>query len=161
MKISTLLETPDNGTYIGCHYDEDAVRLIARLAKSLDIKDFNPEKLHTTVIYSSKPGSDHPGFEKETVSGKAKLTGLEIFKSRQGTNVLVVRLDSPFLSSYHHKFMAEHNYTYDFDEYKPHVTLSYAYYGDEAPALSDEFFGKTLVINELYYEPLNLNWVNK
>jgi hypothetical protein len=161
MNIKTLIEQQDNGVYIGCHYVDDSVRLIDSLAKSIGIHDFKPDTMHTTIIYSGKPGGEHPGFEKTPITGSARIKGIEIFKSRQNTNVLVVTLDSPFLSSYHHTFMAEHNYTYDYDEYKPHITLTYAYASDEIPVISDEFMNKILTVSEIYYEPLNLNWVNK
>lgn len=158
MQINHLTNS-GGGTYIGCRYDDASEKIIKSLADSLGIATFNPATMHTTLIYSSKPGSANPGFEKIVVNGVATVVCLEIFKSRQNTNVLVARLDSPFLSSYHHQYMSEFEYSYDHDEYKPHITLSYAYMSDEAPAIPDVFYNKRLSVSEIYYEPLNLNWV--
>lgn len=117
-------------------------------------------KYHITVVYSRKP------FTNFTICGKLKKpwiatpTELEIFPTQSGSRALVLRLDCPKLVERHKHFEKEYGATYDYDEYKTHVTLSYDVGPDwEIPKKFDvSKLVNELEISEEYYEPLNNDW---
>lgn len=51
--------------------------------------------------------------------------GYHIFEGKNGKNILVILLDSEDATNRHQKLMKQHDATYYFPEYKPHITLSY------------------------------------
>ena len=49
---------------------------------------------------------------------------LNIFEGKDGKNILVLLLKSEDAKKRHLELMEEHKTTYDYPEYKPHITLS-------------------------------------
>lgn len=153
-----------DGTYIAVKFTKESQDKLKALAKSLEIDNLVArEKMHVTVVFSRKP------FTNFTINGKLKKpwlvhpTELEIFETQSGSRALVLRLDAPKLEQRHEYFKKEYGATYDYDEYKSHVTLSYDVGSDwEIPEDFDvgKMF-KTLSIDEEYYEPLNNDWASK
>lgn len=153
-----------DGTYIAVKFTPESQDKLQALAKSLELDNIvAKEKYHITVVYSRKP------FTNFTVNGKLKKpwlvhpTELEIFDTQSGSRALVLRLDAPKLVDRHEYFEREFGATYDFDEYKTHVTLSYDVGADwQIPEDFDvKKMFKTLSIGEEYYEPLNNDWASK
>lgn len=153
-----------DGTYIAVSFTKESADKLQALSKSLEVENIvAKDKYHVTVVYSRKPFTDF------TINGKLKKpwlvapTELEIFETQSGSRALVLRLDAPKLVQRHEYFAREHGATYDFDEYKTHVTLSYDVGSDwEIP---EDFevtkMFKTLSIDEEYYEPLDNDWASK
>lgn len=76
------------------------------------------------------------------------------------TNCLVLKYDCQSLIDRHRYLMGKHGASYDYDDYIPHVTLSYNI-GDnfDLSKLSDiKKDIPVLVITQEYGQDLNLNW---
>lgn len=153
-----------DGTYIAVHFSKESRDKLQALAKSLKVDNIiEKSKYHVTIVYSRKAFTDFTINGKLKKPWKATPTELEIFETQSGSRALVLRLDAPKLVERHEYFKREHGATYDFDEYKTHVTLSYDVGPDwKIPKDFDitKLF-KSLEIDEEYYEPLNNDWASK
>jgi hypothetical protein len=164
-EIMKLMEDADQkGTYAGTYFDNDTVEAIrAYVAENKIPKPVNMDKLHTTLLYSRKylPNYEAAGRYDEPMIG----TPLELVVWKtQGdgdkapANCLVMKYDCPELVQRHKDLMREHGATFDYDEYTPHITLSYDI-GDMdiggMPDIKDAIV--RVVVAEEYGEDLNLN----
>lgn len=164
MRLQELMEkkTPD-GTYAGVRYDKDGVKLLSKYAEENDIPNpLDPNKVHTTLLYSRKYCPDYEPAGKLDPPLKAKFDEMEVWPTQDKKNALVVTLDAPELVKRHKTLMKELDATYDFDEYKPHITLSYdvgVLDVDKLPDIRDTI--KEIDIVEEYGEDLVTDWANK
>lgn len=112
--------------------DESKQQLYDFVDKNLNLdKKTAKEDYHTTVVYSRKPFGvkfgDVPLTPLAVLTTKA--TGYELFNTQDGGKCLVLKLDSPFLTSLHNAYIGA-GASYDYDEYKPHITLCYNFTGE-------------------------------
>lgn len=166
MKIEELFEKKSEkpGTYAGVHFSPETVRSIQDFMKEHSVPHpVDDDKLHTTVLYSRKhcPNFEARGDIKPPIFGEAEE--FAIWPSRSGTNCLVLKYKCPDLVARHKALMDEHNATYDFPEYVPHVTFSYDSGDLDVATLNTERALKSLakleIVNE-YGEDLNEDWAN-
>lgn len=135
MRISELFEAkkkPKPGLFVGVKLSADSKKKIAKYIQDAEIPNAcSVDDMHCTVLYSRKPCPDYkpPGrYDKPLVGKPGKF---EVWDNRDKTrNVLVLTLNSPDLAKLHKKLMKDHPATYDFPEYKAHVTFSYDF-GDK------------------------------
>lgn len=123
--MKTFLEVvkpkKDPGVYMSVKFDQTSNDALAGVQKMLKVKNaVSPEKLHSTVVYSRKTVDVFP---MDGLSEIARLVGFEIWDTKYGKTV-VGNLESDYL---HSRFNDAMNMgaTYDYDDYKPHVTLAY------------------------------------
>jgi hypothetical protein len=145
------------GVYVAVNYSVETLKEIKNI---MDIHNIpNPlevDKIHTTLIYSKVyddvdilQNCRYPSF----------ATGYEIWKTQGGKNALVLKLHSPSLVERHQYLMGKYNLTYDYDEYKPHITLSYDVPEDyDYTKLSLPLF---IMANREYMEDLVDDWSSK
>lgn len=143
------------GTFAGVNFDAATLGALTRYMKAQNIPNpVAPEDMHVTLLYSRK---NLPNFEPTEQYEKpcvANPSGLDVFENRgKGKNCLVMKLDSEELQQRHADLMIDHAADYDFDEYVPHVTLSYDA-GDVDPE-DFEAFDRPLNIVGEYMEDLN------
>lgn len=153
-----------DGTYIAAKFTDKTKRHLKALAKSLEVDNVVEEsKYHVTIVYSRKPFTDFNIYSTLKKPWVGTPTELEIFDTQSGSRALVLRFDCPKLVERHEYFKKEHGATYDFDEYKTHVTLSYDVGKDwEIPKdLNIKKLISTLEISHEYYEALNTDWASK
>ncbi len=163
MKLINLIEKKQQkGTYAGVRFSEDSVKRIRTFAKENKIPNRVPhKKFHTTVLYSRKYLPDYK--PQGNVNMVGKPTKFEVWESqptpeRKCTQCLVLMYDSPELVKRHKALVKEHDAEYDFDEYKPHVTLSYNVGEDfDLKKLDPSQIGNIDIVEE-YMEELNLDW---
>jgi 2'-5' RNA ligase len=157
MKIKELYEEDKNnrGLFVAAELDEDSRDLLVEYCKKNKIQ--NPlakEKFHSTILFSRKPCPDYrPSDEPYPMSATVKR--LEMWKSvhvEGQPNCLVMKLDCPALNERFDYLMNEHDASYDFDEYLPHVTLSYDAGDIEAEDLPT--FDEELIFDHEKGEPL-------
>lgn len=125
-----------SGTYMAVNFSEATCNQIAQYMKTAKVPNpIDIPSLHCTIVHSSVEVPIEPNYDcsNESVSPM----GLELWPVKNGLNVLVLRLNSPYL---HRRFNESLSLgaIYDYDEYKPHVTLSYDagdYDLDAAPPL--------------------------
>lgn len=158
MKLNEIAKQA-NGTYMAVKYDKDAAEAIKELSNTLKVPNpLSREKMHTTIIYSRKHAPDLKA-NNDLYPIIAKGKELHIFPTQDKKNALVLKLECEALVNRHNEIMAEHQTTYDFPEYIPHITLSYDC-GDFKP---DDYTGELpqeLTIIQEYVEDLVLDWQN-
>lgn len=104
----------------------------AQVSNFQEIKEFcekyelkcDVEDMHCSLLYSVK----QDGFAITDVGypTKAIVVGTELFfNSKQEQKVLVLLLKSEMLERRYHELMKVPGATYDFPEFRPHVTVSY------------------------------------
>lgn len=165
MKLQTLLEEDHKkGTYAGVRYDKATTDAIAKYIKENNIPNaIKPDKIHTTLLYSRKhcPNYIPGGMYKTPIIAKPKDFVVWQTSPTSGpkTRCLVLKLESPELVKRHNELMKEHEASYDYDEYQPHVTLSYDIGDIEIDDLPDiRSTLKQLSVVEEYGEELDLDW---
>lgn len=155
----------DAGRYIGIRFTPDTKEKLKQIIHSEEVPNkIDPSDFHSTVVYSRE--SNIPGYE---VSGKletpidAVIDSFDIFPSQDGKNCLVVKLQAPDLEDMHKK-TKEHGASYDFDEYIPHVTLSYdagEWSQEDLDKLTQKYKGTKLYGDEEYDSEIIDNWFEK
>ena len=128
-----LTELKDNkkGTYAAVNFDDKTIDTLQEFMKDHKIPNkITPKKMHCTILYSEKHLPDYTAHGKIDPPFEGKPTKLEVWKSQpdddgQTANCLVLNFDCKDLTDRHLKLMDDHDATFSFDEFKPHVTLSY------------------------------------
>lgn len=164
MRLQELMEKKNEpGTYAGYKYDKDGVALLSKYAKDNELPNpLDPDKTHTTLLYSRKPCPDYKPLGKLDPPIKCKIKEMEVWPTQSKKNALVVTLDAPDMCKRHKTLMDEHEATYDFDEYKPHITLSYDIGDldvDKLPQIRDTV--EEIDAVEEYHEELQDEWNNQ
>jgi len=152
----------DAGRYIGLHFNPESKDLIKRIANDETIPNaVPPEKLHTTITYSKD--NDVKDYSVDGQLQKpicAKIDSFDVFPSQEGKNCLVAKLDCPDCIDKHNK-TRELGASYDYDDYIPHITLSYDAGDvdmDKLENLTKKYRGMEIYADEEYDEPLKNNW---
>lgn len=165
MKLKELHENnkTKQGTYAGVRYSNESVTAITKYIKDNNIP--NPvatHKMHTTLLYSRKFLPKYKPQGKLTPPLKATFDSFVVWETtppdptQEPWNCLVMKLKCPALVELHKKYMKEHQATYDYDEYSPHITLSYNIGDLDVGRLPN--FDVVLEIVEEYGEDLELDW---
>lgn len=169
MKLKEIAEAKKNnkgpkGTYAGYHFDNADLKKVRAWAKKHEIPNRVPhEKMHTTLLYSRKHCPDYQPLGTLNPPMKLKFGEFEIWPTQDKKHALIVRLDAPQMIDRHNKLMKEHGATYDYDEYKPHITLSYDVGEDFDKSTLEDIKDDVPEIKavEEYEEELVLDWQNK
>lgn len=125
MRYIDLFESQEtvNGTYMAASFDDPTMDAISEYSRVAGIPDpVTPSSLHCTIIYSRTIVDIQPNHDCS--SALVKPRALELWPVSDGKHVLVITLDCPYLHSRFNEAIAM-GATYDYDEYKPHITLSY------------------------------------
>jgi len=157
-----IRKTHHKGTYAGVHFSEETKNAIVEYIKNNNIPNATPvDKLHSTLLYSRrrcpnyKPqGELNPALhgtpgEWHVWEGQADDDG-------HCPQCLVLEFDCPELNERHDYLMDEHNATFDFPEYKTHITFSYDINDMDIDGLPD-YEGPIEMVEE-YGEVLDLDW---
>lgn len=164
MRLMDLTEATKKGTYAGVRFSDDTVKMLRKFAKDHKIPNRVPhKKFHSTVLFSRKylPDYKPAGEYEEALVGKP--TKFELWPSQpdEDGNVsqcLVLCYKCPELEARHKELMNKHEATYDFPQYKTHVTLSYNVGDDfDLDKLKVSDIDDLQIANE-YSEELNLTW---
>lgn len=113
------------GIFSAVKFDKKTTQKIVEFQKINNVKNpISQKDLHTTIIFSpDKYILDYP-IEKH-LDIKAKVVGFEKWRMNNGNYCLVVLLDCDFLNERFEKLSKQFGIKNPYDEYKPHVTLSY------------------------------------
>jgi 2'-5' RNA ligase len=136
------LKAHPDGTYIQATVAKDSADKLFSFVKDNKISSnlSAPDEYHTTITYSRKGIPEVESYKFKTPI-TAKVKGWEIFPTQmEGTGkCLVALIDSKQLTNYHNITMDKFGATYDFPQYKPHITISYSYEKDTVPKLVPDF----------------------
>ena len=156
MRLQDLKETKNQkGTYAGLKFDNESNKTLIKLVNELGIPNpIDINEIHMTLLYSRKylPNYKPAG----NIDEWAYPTKFNVFETFDKKRALVLMVDSPFAEKRHNMLMKEHNATYDYPSYLPHVTLSYDIGELNIPEWKN--IPEKLHINVEYYEELNLEW---
>lgn len=159
---STTQET-ETGTYAAVTFSEDTVASIAELQEKLEVPNpLDPSDFHSTLLYSRKPLPNYiaKGELTPVVTSDTEDFTLQIWPSNGGEkNVLVMTYPCDWLTERWEALMEEHDASWDFPDFTPHVTLSYDV-GDWKPSEQIVHFTsqKPIVIVNEYSKPLDEDW---
>lgn len=159
MKLNEIKKTPD-GTYVGVKISKESKDKLYEMAEKLGVPNILPKKdYHITVIYSRKylPNFEALGKLDEPII--AKPDKFSLFDAKDDNKCLVIELKCPDIVKRHNHIMKVHGATYDWDEYKCHITLSYDVEDFSLKGKSAKKMIDSIEIIEEYSENLNLNWL--
>lgn len=114
------------------------------------------DELHTTLIYSKK---SFPYDVVKNINVSNDIVGIRKFNQQNGKIALVLELSGEYVRDEHERLMSEYGLNYDYDEYIPHVTLTYDYTGESdilVGLLLDQLYFK-VSLKDTFKEELNLN----
>lgn len=130
MKLVQLVERATKQKverYVGVRYSKQSVQQILDFIERNDIDNpIERKDIHTTVAYSRDPINSSVSILGDIDQPfKAKPKGFAVWKTRNEGNALVMLLTCDKLTERHLYFREQGGASYDFDEYLPHITLSY------------------------------------
>lgn len=170
MKLFEIIEEQQEtkGTYAAVRFDPATKAAIAKWIENSKIPNpTNTDKLHCTVLYSRKYCPDYEPLGDIDPPWIGKPDKLEVWESRgklrneEPKRCLVMKFSCDDLVKRHEELMKEHDATYDFPEYKTHITLSYDIGDmDEADLPDISSIGDITIVEE-YGEDLDLDWAAK
>jgi len=128
MKHKTYIKNIDteNGVYISAKASKESKKKIKEFVKNELKINTDYDDYHITLIYSKKPFSGEiklllPNGKLETFV--KKYTKFD--NQQDGDSSLVFVLDSKDAQKLHKILMEKYDFKYDYDEYIPHLTLTY------------------------------------
>lgn len=151
------------GTYVACTFDKATVKKIKDMIKKLKVPNPLPSaKYHTTTIFSrNKFPDDFKALGKLDPSWKGTPVEFDIFTGRDQQKCLVLKYNCNKQKERHHELMDKYKATYDWPEYKMHLTLSYDCGDFDHKKHDPKEYIDEIVIDSEYTEPLQLDWLAK
>lgn len=125
-----------NGTYVSFLLSKESCKQLDEFLEDQGIYErTDPATYHCTIAYSKTPCPlattlDYPS------SSSATAEKYELFPQKAGGNCLVLRIGSETAHRYHRK-LKDLGASYDYSEYKPHITLAANYKGSIPAVLPD------------------------
>lgn len=164
--LKMLLETKNKkekqeGTYVGAKFSEETENNLKKFMTDINVpKPLAAKDFHTTIIFSRKkfPNTFKP-LGKIKDGWKATPTSLDIFTGRNGQNCLVLKYTCDDQKKRHEYLMEKYKATYDWPEYKLHLTLSYDCGDFDVKAIKVKDYIQELTIDKEYEEDLQLDWL--
>lgn len=150
------------GVYVAVKYSDVTVDILHDRFK--DVRNLVPkDKMHTTIIYSRTGDYSKIDISKYDVYKLfTSIKKLEIWDTQDGKRALVGVLTdySGHLMDTHKDIMTNPELTYDYPEYKPHITISYDV-GSDYVIDQELAYGLYCFYSRIYKEELIENWQNK
>ena len=169
MKLKDIImEQEQKGTYAGVKFSPATIHRLKAYIKDNNIPNpLRSNKLHTTLLYSRKYLPDYKPAGAYASPMVGTPTKLDVWKTKPDdestpANCLVLEYDCDDLTARHKLLMEEYDATFDYPEYRPHITLSYDIGDIDYKILPDVSTIGPIEIVEEYSEDLDFNWaVNK
>lgn len=154
--LEKLEDTRHNtGHYTAAKVSKETTAELKQWCKDNDVPVSNDffDNLHITICYSSKM---FPIKKDEVVDDlsdwSVKPVGFDTFGKHKGKSFLVLKVISKQCTDRWQHYM-DQGASYDFDEYKPHITLAQDYDGDIGKLDLDTL--PEIVLDKEYYEKLS------
>lgn len=154
MKSFVEFNEEQKGTYVELKLSKKSAKQLAAYVKKNNIE--NPtkqEEYHCTVVYSTKSIAKAKD-EKVDLPFTTTFDKWELFPTKEGTKCLVARLKKSSINDLHDMYHTKYDAKYDFDEYKPHVTVSYNF-DNTIPLEKPEF---DFTFDKMTFKELDTNW---
>lgn len=115
--------TTQSGLYLSAFFDDETNKNLEEFMNRHRIPNAVPTpSLHTTIVYSKSPVDMEP-LHTIDVTVHREGCSFEVWDTPSG-NTLVLKFFSPYFQIRFNEAMAL-GASYDYDEYKPHISLSY------------------------------------
>ena len=153
MRLHEINES--KGSYAAVKFDADTIKALAEYQAHNNIPaPLDKDEFHATVMFSTKYC---PAFEAlgEGLDWSGEFTDFDIFPSDED-NALVLKFSCPELEQRFADIMQTHDASWDYDDYLPHVTLSYNVQDLDHTALP-AYTGPIIIVSE-YGTDLELDW---
>jgi 2'-5' RNA ligase len=163
MKLFTITEkkSASDGTYVALKVSPESKKLLKEVIRKLGVPSpLDTKDAHSTLIYSRKPLPDFKANGKLKSPIVAKCKKLTIFPTDDG-KALVIELDNKEMQDRFEEIMSKHEATSDYDEYKPHVTLSYDCGDFDISRINISDMIDSIEFSEEYSNKLILGWASK
>lgn len=142
------------GTYAAVRPDDETAKKLESIMNKHNIQNPEPtDKLHSTLLYSRKHLAKYK--PDSSLTHTAKPVEFQIWPTKSGKNCLVLTLDCQSLKDRHAHLMNLHKATYDFPEFKVHLSLSYDVGDFDVKSISVKELPNTLVLTKEYQEVLD------
>ena len=142
------------GIYVGVKFTMAAAEDISIFCAENNIPNPVPEKeIHSTLIYSTKYDNIVTNDVGEDL-GNAEPLKFHIFNTQDNKKALVLIIKSEYLIKRHKELMQKYDLTYSYDEYIPHITLSYDIGDFDISKLNIKDLPTNFTINTEYKEDL-------
>lgn len=157
-----IIENKQKGTFAGVRFSDDTKAAVEEYIKENDIPNPTPtSELHCTLLYSRRECPNYEAQGKLEPMLRGKPGAFQVWQGQPDDdghepNCLVMEFECAKLKARHQELMTEHNATFDFPEYKTHITFSYDIGEMDAKDLP-EFTGPIEMVEE-YSEVLDLDW---
>ena len=158
--------TKEKGTYAGLHFSKDTIRRMMGYARKNKVPNILGEsEFHSTLLYSRKFLPEYEPAGNLDTSLFAIPEAVEIWESppnafkKDLTNCLILKYKCQEQEDRFDELMTVHEASYDYDEYKTHVTLSYNVGDLQVEDLTNPAEIGDMEIIEEYSEELNLDKV--
>ena len=157
-----IRKTHHKGTYAGIRFSDETKQAVKEYIEANSIPNPTPtDKLHATLLYSRKRCPDYEAQGDLSPTLRGKPGAFQVWEGQPDEeghvpNCLVMEFDCAELTARHKELMKEHEATYDFPDYKTHITFSYdigEMSKDDLPA----FEGPVELVHE-YQEELDVDW---
>lgn len=160
LKFKEFISEESKGTYAGVRFSDKTKTAIKKFIKENNIPNsLDIDKSHCTLLFSRKYCPDFKARGELVTPLIGNPTKFEVWDTSDDKHALVLKFKSEDLENRHNELMSTHKATYDYDEYKTHVTFSYDV-GKEFDVNSLPNFKVIIEIVEEYQEDLKLNWQN-
>lgn len=145
----------NKGVYVAVKPTEQSIIELNLLIQKYDIPNaIDGNKLHSTIVFSRIYADI--SVNKDNIY-EATIENFRIFKMRGGDSGLAIQMKSTAIVNRHMYFMKKYNLAYEFDEFIPHITITYNIKPDfDCSKLSID--RKKLFFHGEYVEDLDLEW---
>jgi len=153
--VKEFLTEEQKGTYAGIRFSWDTIKDLIWFIKTHKIPStMGVDDFHSTLLFSRKHLPNYVPLGP--IEEQAVFKGFDVWPNKDGENALVMEVESQWMTDRHQELMDAHGATYDFDEYKPHVTLSYNVGDFDITTLPR--FAAFIQLRKEYMEDLDLSW---
>lgn len=140
-------ELHPHGTYANLKLDDASHGKLEALQRRLGLANPTPrDKFHTTIIYSRKPCPGAMELHGMATPYPAWIKSLKTWPTQDGNRCLVAEVQAYTLDELHDHMLEKYGATHDYDEFTPHVTLSYDC-GDEEMVIPEDLTDDDRIIN--------------
>ena len=132
MKLFELNNKDPIGSYVAVKFSKESTNAIRNFMVETNIPDkLKQSELHSTIVYSRVHLPEFKAHGTLSEPWIATPTGFKIWESKpnsfdkRSTYCLVMTISCKDMDDRHNYAKKDHGATFDFDEYQPHITLSY------------------------------------
>ena len=160
ISVSTNINT-ETGVYIELECTEDTKKRLHQYVTKYIDKNSNYNDFHLTLIYSKKKFSGNIEYTIGMNLKKVFAKPVEFVKfenEKDDIYAVALKLKCSICEIAHKELMKKYDFVYDYDEYIPHITLSYK--GKDVDISKLPVPDIFIKFDKLNVEPLDEDWAN-